>query len=297
MDSPAEGAARDRTESEGDPVVEEPGDPVLEPAAGRVAERTPQPRRSLWKEIPVLVVIALVLALLIKTFLVQAFSIPSDSMQNTLQRGDRVLVDKLTPWFGSTPERGEVVVFHDPGGWLTSADTPPTTSNPVLRDLQSALSTVGLMPSANEKDLIKRVIAVGGDTVQCDRGAPVKVNGVALNEPYLYPGATPCDDDTVGTVTVPKGSLWVMGDHRNDSWDSRHQRLEGNGGGFVPVGNVIGRAFVVAWPLDRWSVLSVPSTFGQKGLSASAAFPAAPSALGGLAGAVPLTLWYRRRRR
>lgn len=125
----------------------------------------PKKQRSFWKELPLLIGIALVLALLIKTFLVQAFSIPSDSMQDTLQRGDRVLVDKLTPWFGSEPERGDVVVFHDPGGWLEGEPTP--TPNVA----QKFLSFIGLMPSAEEKDLIKRVIAVGGDTVSCKKGA------------------------------------------------------------------------------------------------------------------------------
>ncbi|WP_229833206.1 signal peptidase I, partial [Streptomyces purpureus] len=112
-------------------------------------------QRSFWKELPLLIGIALVLALLIKTFLVQAFSIPSDSMMNTLQRGDRVLVDKLTPWFGSEPQRGEVVVFHDPGGWLEGEPTPEPNV------IQEFLSFIGLMPSAEDKDLIKRVIAVG----------------------------------------------------------------------------------------------------------------------------------------
>ena len=124
-------------------------------------------QRSFWKELPLLIGIALILALLIKTFLVQAFSIPSDSMQNTLQRGDRVLVDKLTPWFGSEPERGEVVVFHDPGGWLEDTATPEPNA------VQKFLSFIGLMPSAEEKDLIKRVIAVGGDTVECKKNGPV----------------------------------------------------------------------------------------------------------------------------
>lgn len=120
--------------------------------------------RSFWKELPLLIGIALLLALLIKTFLVQAFSIPSDSMQDTLQRGDRVLVDKLTPWFGSEPERGEVVVFHDPANWLSGEPTPEPNI------VQKALSWIGLMPSAEEKDLIKRTIAIGGDTVECKKG-------------------------------------------------------------------------------------------------------------------------------
>ena len=137
------------------------------PAAtrGRDGGAAPKKPRSFWKELPILILIALVLALLIKTFLVQAFSIPSDSMQNTLQQGDRVLVDKLTPWFGAKPERGEVVVFHDPGGWLEGSPTPQPNA------AQKVLSFIGLMPSAEEKDLIKRVIAVGGDTVECKRAA------------------------------------------------------------------------------------------------------------------------------
>ncbi|MFD8283932.1 signal peptidase I [Streptomyces solisilvae] len=244
--------------------------------------------RSFWKELPILVIIALALALLIKTFLVQAFSIPSDSMQNTLQRGDRVLVDKLTPWFGSEPERGEVVVFHDPGGWL--GETQTKSSGPIAEGIQKALSFIGLMPSAEEKDLIKRVIAVGGDTVSCKRGGKVVVNGKPLDEPYIFPGNTPCDEKPFGPIKVPEGRIWVMGDHRQDSLDSRyHQNLHD---GTVSVDDVVGRAIVVAWPIDRWSTLSVPSTFDQPGLSAAAAV--APSAVG-LAGAVPIVLWRRRR--
>jgi signal peptidase I len=243
-----------------------------------------QKQRSFWKELPILIGIALVLALVIKTFFVQAFSIPSDSMQNTLQRGDRVLVDKLTPWFGSKPERGEVVVFHDPGRWL--GDEPTPKPNPV----QKVLSWVGLMPSADEKDLIKRVIAVGGDTVSCSGAGPVKVNGKPLSEPYVFPGATPCGDHPFKPVKVPEGRLWVMGDHRNDSADSRfHQDLPG--GGTIPESKVVGRAFVVAWPIGRWATLSVPGTFHQPGLAAGAAAPAGLA----LVGAVPLTLLNRRR--
>lgn len=246
-------------------------------------------QRSFWKELPLLIVIALALAWLIKTFLLQAFSIPSASMENTLRIGDRVLVDKLTPWFGSEPERGEVVVFHDPGGWL--GETAPVDTNPVTGAIQKGLSFVGLMPSAEEKDLIKRVIAVGGDTVECKGTGPVKVNGKALEEPYIYPGNTPCGDRPFGPIKVPQGRIWVMGDHRQDSLDSRyHQNLPGNG--TVSVDEVVGRAVVVAWPISNWSTLPVPSTFDQPGINAAAAgLPAA----GGLAGAVPLAMWRRRR--
>nr|WP_269859009.1 signal peptidase I [Streptomyces sp. RPT161] len=257
---------------------------------GRAGAGEPKKPRSFWKELPILIGIALVLALIIKTFLVQAFSIPSQSMQNTLQVGDRVLVDKLTPWFGSKPSRGEVVVFHDPGGWLE--ENPPTTTNPVASAFQKVLSFIGLMPSAEEKDLIKRVIAVGGDTVECKGTGPVIVNGKPLDEPYIFPGNTPCGDKPFGPIKIPPNRIWVMGDHRQDSLDSRyHQMLPG--GGTVSVNQVVGRAIVVAWPVTRWSTLPIPSTFDQPGINAAAA--GAVPAVGGLAGAVPLVLLRRRR--
>ncbi|MGC9498677.1 signal peptidase I [Streptomyces sp. WG7] len=250
--------------------------------------------RSFWKELPILIGIALVLALLIKTFLVQAFSIPSASMQNTLTIGDRVLVDKLTPWFGSEPERGEVVVFHDPDDWLAGEPTPDPNA------LQTVLSWIGLMPSADEKDLIKRVIGVGGDTVECSKTGPLKVNGVALDEPYVYPNNTPCSVDEQGgqfKVEVPEGSIWVMGDHRQNSRDSRYNQSDEHGG-MVPVKEVVGRAIVIAWPMNRWDTLPVPDTFDQEGLqarsSAAAALSVAPQGLA-LAGVVPVVWWRRRR--
>ncbi|MCX4716273.1 signal peptidase I [Streptomyces virginiae] len=257
-------------------------------------------QRSFWKELPLLIGIALLLALLIKTFLLQAFSIPSASMQNTLQMGDRVLVDKLTPWFGSEPERGEVVVFHDPADWLSGQPTPEPNI------FQQVLSKIGLMPDASEKDLIKRVIAVGGDTVECKKGGPVVVNGKELDEPYIYPGNTACDDLPFGPITVPKGKVWVMGDHRQNSEDSRYHQQDSTKG-FVPVDKVVGRAVVVAWPVTRWATLPVPDTFDQPGIGNQAAATAlglgaaglAPVGLGpaalGLAGAVPLVMWRRRK--
>ncbi|MGW7416804.1 signal peptidase I [Streptomyces sp. NPDC054863] len=250
---------------------------------------SPKKPRSFWKELPLLIGIALLLALLIKTFLVQAFSIPSESMQETLQKGDRVLVDKLTPWFGAEPERGEVVVFHDPGNWL---NTPVEEPNVV----QNVLSFIGLMPSAEDKDLIKRVIAVGGDTVECKTGGSVMVNGKSLDDKsYISPQGTPCDDQPFGPLKVPEGKIWVMGDNRKNSEDSRyHQNLPTKG--FVDNDEVVGRAVVVAWPISRWSTLPVPDTFDQPGLASAtaAAASAAPGALG-LAGALPLVLWRRRR--
>ncbi|MFD9354356.1 signal peptidase I [Streptomyces sp. NPDC060031] len=289
-------SGRDEGDERPDDAVEHKAAEGEDADAGKAA----RPHRSFWKELPLLVGIALLLALLIKTFLVQAFSIPSDSMQNTLQRGDRVLVDKLTPWFGSEPERGEVVVFHDPANWLSGEPTPEPNF------AQKALSWIGLMPSAEEKDLIKRTIAIGGDTVECKKGGPVVVNGKELDEPYIYPGNTPCDDAPFGPITVPKGKIWVMGDHRQNSQDSRYH-MQDSTQGFVPVDKVVGRAVVVAWPVTRWATLPVPDTFDQPGignqakatalgLGASGLGPVglAPAALG-LTGAVPVVLWRRRR--
>jgi signal peptidase I len=258
---------------------------------GPGAAPAPKKQRSFWKELPILIGIALVLALLIKTFLVQAFSIPSDSMQNTLQQGDRVLVDKLTPWFGSEPERGEVVVFHDPDNWLAGEPTPDPNA------LQTFLSWIGLMPSAEEKDLIKRVVGVGGDTIECEGTGPLKVNGKALSEAaYVYAGNTPCSQDDQGgqfKVKVPDGFIWVMGDHRQNSRDSRYNQSDKNHG-MVPVDDVVGRAIVIAWPINRWDNLSVPDTSEQNLSARSAALTVAPQGLA-LAGAVPLVLWRRRR--
>ncbi|WP_435851384.1 signal peptidase I [Streptomyces thermolilacinus] len=280
-DAPQVTGARSADNAEGDSVDDDTVD------GGEHDQPQPRKQRSFWKELPLLVGIALVLALLIKTFLVQAFSIPSESMMDTLKRGDRVLVDKLTPWFGSEPERGEVVVFEDPGGWLNE---PAPEPNP----LQRFLSFIGLMPAADQQNLIKRVIAVGGDTVECKKGGKVHVNGKALDETsYLYPGSTPCDDEPFGPVKVPDGRIWVMGDNRQNSLDSRyHQELPGEG--TISNEKVVGRAVFVPWPLDRWATLPVPDTFDQPGLSAAAAAAVGPGALG-LAGALPLVLWRRRR--
>ncbi|WP_189713781.1 signal peptidase I [Streptomyces phaeofaciens] len=295
----ADPAADGAVTSGSDPMAGGDGPPADEPprtggeGTGGAAPKPKKPR-SFWKELPILIGIALVLALLIKTFLVQAFSIPSASMENTLKEGDRVLVDKLTPWFGSEPERGEVVVFHDPDNWLAGeATTDPNA-------FQTFLSWIGLMPSAEEKDLIKRVVGVGGDTVTCKGTGPLTVNGKALNEPYVYPGNTPCSQDDQGgqfSVKVPKGYIWVMGDHRQNSRDSRYNQSDKHHG-MVPVDQVVGRAIVKAWPINRWGTLPVPDTFDQDGLntqsSASTALTVAPQGLA-LAGAVPVVLWRRRR--
>lgn len=217
-------------------------------------------RRSAVKEIPVLIVMALLIALVLKTFLVQAFVIPSGSMEQTIKIGDRVLVDKLTPNFGAKPQRGDVVVFKDPGGWLQQENAAGKEDPPLgVKQATEALKFIGLLPSDDEQDLIKRVVAVGGDTVKCcGTDGRVTVNGVPLNEAYLHP------DDRPSTVQfeveVPAGRLFMMGDHRSNSADSRFH-LDEPGKGTVSEEEVVGRAVVIAWPFSNWTTLEERETF------------------------------------
>jgi signal peptidase I len=274
------------------PMVHEP-----EPGTSSTRKQSP-PQGSLWKELPVLIVIAIALAILLKTFLVQAFYIPSGSMENTLQVGDRVMVNKVVYHLRDI-KRGDVVVF-DGLDSFTAEVTIAEPTNPVAKALGWFGSLVGFAPPS-EKDFIKRVIGIPGDRVACcDAKGRVTVNGVALDEPYLYPGNSPSDQPF--DITVPAGRLWVMGDHRAASSDSR-AHLGDPGGGTVPENKVIGRAFVVIWPLGHWSWLSNPPTFDQSGLTSAAAAPGAlssPLAVG-FAGALPIVAvrrrWRRRRTR
>ncbi|MFJ2581702.1 signal peptidase I [Kitasatospora aureofaciens] len=203
---------------------------------------------------------ALLVALVMKTFMIQVFVIPSGSMEQTIQVGDRVLVDKLTPWFGNEPERGDVVVFKDPGGWLEN-DRKPSQDGPILGGAKQVLAFVGLLPSDSEQDLIKRVIGVGGDTVECcDAQGRLSINGTPVDESYLSPGNPPSRQPF--KVQVPQGRLWVMGDHRDVSADSRFH-MGNPGQGTIPLSGVVGRAFVIAWPLDRFHQLDVPSSLSS----------------------------------
>jgi signal peptidase I len=219
---------------------------------------------SFWRELPILLVIALGLALLIKTFLMQAFYIPSGSMEETLQVGDRVLVNKLSYRF-SDIQRGDVIVFNGVDSWAPEVQVAEA-SNPVVRAVRSVAGAFGFA-TPNEKDYIKRVIGLPGDHVRCcDKQDRITVNGIPLNEDYLYPGDTASTQDF--DITVPPDRLWVMGDHRGASSDSR-AHLGDPGGGSIPIDSVIGRAFVIIWPFSDTGLLSRPETFDNDALDAA----------------------------
>lgn len=228
------------------------------PTAGRAGRRREAGQgRSFLGELPFLLLVALGLALLLKAFVIQAFFIPSGSMESTLQVGDRVLVNKVV-YRVRDIARGDIVVFNGLDSFAPEVVTVEPT-NPVGRLARRTAAAVGFAP-AGERDFIKRVIGVPGDRVKCcDARGRISVNGVPLDEPYLYADDPP--SVTTFDVEVPQGRLWVMGDHRSASADSR-SHLGDPGGGTVPADRVIGRAFVVVWPFGRAGVLSIPDTFG-----------------------------------
>ncbi|WP_137844913.1 signal peptidase I [Microbacterium sp. 2FI] len=215
-------------------------------------------RRRGWlaflRDVLVIVLIAVLVSFLVKTFLVRSFYIPSGSMEDTLHVNDRILVDEITPRFGDY-ERGDIVVFRDPGGWL-----PPTVAPerpPIVEGVDWFLSLVGLSAPDSDDHLVKRIIGLPGDHVVCCNAiGQLTVNGVPVDETSyvkLPSGETSVSADAFD-VFVPDESLWVLGDNRYRSKDSRYNQDQ-PGEGFVPVENVVGRAFLVTWPLDRFGLL------------------------------------------
>lgn len=298
--------------ADGDSAADAAPDGKTASGGRKPATRRGRRKRSFWREFPILVVVALLLAVIIKTYAIQAFFIPSGSMENTLEINDRVLVNKLVYDVRSI-HRGDIVVFNGDGSW--DPGTAPRDTNFVVKFAQGFASMFGFGHPGDI--LIKRVIGLPGDRVACcDAQGRVTVNSAPLTEqPYLYPGDAP--SEIRFNIVVPPGRLWVMGDHRLISDDSRNH-LGQPGGGTIPENAVIGRAFVIIWPISRWRFLPIPATFEQPKLSAAAppaaqgtaasrdtasllsarlepSSPALPLALG-FAAAVPVT-WLQRRAR
>jgi len=206
---------------------------------------------SAWRavrEVLIVLVTAVVLSVVVRTFFVQAFYVPSQSMENTLLPSDRILASKITTnMFGV--KRGQIVVFKDPGGWLPPAMELKGTP------LRQALEFIGVVPANKGDDLVKRVIAIGGDRISCcDSQGRIVLNGVPLDEPYIKPGVS--TDQVPFDVQVPEGTVFVMGDNRAESADSRFHLDVANGG--VPVDNVVGRVFLNVWPFSRINTFPVP---------------------------------------
>ena len=279
-----DGGKDDRSASAQDPAADAKDDDAEDGKDTKDTKDTKKAKRhSFWRELGILVVVALVLALLIKSFVVQAFWIPSGSMQNTLAVNDRVLVNKVVYHLRSI-HRGDIVVFDGSSSW--DAGSPVASSNIFSKAFDELEGIVGI--SNDPYIYIKRVIGLPGDHVACcNAKGQVTVNGVALSESsYLYPGNQP--STMRFKVTVPAGSLWMMGDHRSISYDSRlHPGAPG--GGSIPESAVIGRAFVIIWPPSHWSVLNIPATFEQPQLNASTA-AGGNAASGGSAAALAAAL-------
>lgn len=220
--------------------------------------------RGAWiflRDVIVIVLIAILVSFLVKTFLVRSFYIPSGSMEDTLLVDDRIFVDEITPRFGGY-DRGDIVVFRDPGGWLPPQNDPPRP--PVVEAVDWLLSLVGLTASDSDDHLVKRIIGVPGDRVVCCNAlGQITVNGAPIDETgYVkLPAADAEASGDAFDVTVPDGSFWVLGDNRYRSKDSRYN-TDQPGDGFVPLDNVVGRAFIITWPLDRFGLLdSHPEVF------------------------------------
>ncbi len=207
----------------------------------------------LWQETILLLGLALVLAIVIKSLFVQAFYIPSPSMEPEFIKNDRILVQKVSYWGSASPSRGDIVVFEDPGGWLDGSDAGASQSS-----ITRLMEKIGLYPTGGH--LVKRVMAIGGDRIVCcDAQNRITINGKALDEKaYLPEGADP--SDIKFDRTVPKNHMWMMGDNRAFSYDSRGH-MGGPGGGFVDEDLVVGKVFALIWPYKRAEFVHRPATF------------------------------------
>lgn len=214
------------------------------------------------RDVLVIFGIAILVSFLVKTFLVRSFFIPSSSMEQTLQIDDRVIVNELVPKAVAL-DHGDIVVFKDPGGWLPAK--PPVEISGLQAGTEWVLSLFGLASPDSNDHLIKRVIGLAGDTVQCcSADGKIIVNGVPITEPYITIPAGETRASAIDfNVTVPEGSIFVMGDNRYNSKDSRYN-TDKPGGGFVGMDNVVGRAFVLSWPMNHWGWLSnYPEVFAD----------------------------------
>jgi signal peptidase I len=275
-------------------------DPAAErPTAGSHRRRAAKarPQRPFWIEFVVLIGIALAIALVVHTFFFQAFFIPSGSMENTLHVGDRVLVNRMSYKVGHV-QRGQIIVFNGVDSWTPESTVAPP-SNIASRFAHDVGSFLGFAP-AGEKDFIKRVIGVPGDHVQCcDAQGRIMVNGKALDETYLasgIPNAVPATTQVNAArpfdIVVPPGRVWVEGDHRDDSADSR-SHVGDPGGGTIPESKIIGHAFVIVWPIGHMGTLGIPKAFHGVPAAALGALPASS----GVIAVAPIALWRWRRRR
>lgn len=213
---------------------------------------------SLLREIPIIIGSALIVSIIVKTFFLHFFFIPTGSMENTLQVGDRIAVNKFGALF-SEIKRGEIVVFADPDNWLGQA--PDDQNSGLIGRGKDLLITIGVVPDPAKQYLIKRVIGVGGDTVICcDDQDKLQVNGKSVDEPYVYENDKASESNF--NVTVPEGFIWVMGDHRGASSDSRFHTSDVNNG-MVPLSKVVGRATFIVWPVSNLDFLEKGSDLGK----------------------------------
>jgi len=212
---------------------------------------------SLLRELPILVILALLVSLFIKSFLVQFFYIPSGSMENTLQIKDRVAVNRI-PFIGNDISRGDVIVFRDPAGWLPDASSD--SGNRITSAIREGLVLVGIVPNPAKQYLVKRVIGVAGDNVVA-KDRVLTINGKPTNEPYIFAGNSPSDTDF--NITVPEGKVWVMGDHRGASGDSRVHQDDVNNG-MVPVEKITGRVIATIWPIKQIGFISSQDPLSSK---------------------------------